>query len=200
MRSDRDLIRLYEDGNEEAFREFYSRHRRVLFLYLLSLVRSRETAEELLQDTFYSFLSSLGRLNGSANLRPYLVRTARNRAFDHLRRSRRDAEAIEWRAEDALFNARGQDAAGRGGLIDPDEVSRLVQGLPEEQREAVILRVFAGMTFREIAALAGCPEASVVSRYRYGLEKLRAAWKKDWKPDWRPERCEHGTGRAVSRT
>jgi len=194
MRSDRELIRLYERGNEEAFREFYSRHRRVLFVYLLSLVRSRETAEELLQDTFCAFLQGLGRLNGSVDLRPYLVRTARNRAIDHLRKSRRDAAALESRAEDSLFKARGRDGSERGGLIDPEEVSRLLQRLPEEQREAVILRVFAGMTFREIAELAGCPEASVVSRYRYGLEKLRAAWKTDGKP----KRCEYGAGRTVS--
>jgi len=191
MRSDRELICRYREGDEEAFREFYERHRRALFVYLLSLVKSRETAEELLQDTFYSFLRSLGRLNGSAGLRPYLVRAARNRAIDHLRRLRRDAEAIEWRAEDAIFKARGRESVGLGESSDWEAMDLLLRRLPDEQRETIVLKVLLGMTFREIAELDGSPEASVVSRYRYGMEKLRSWLKK--------EHCDDRTGSALSR-
>lgn len=173
MRSDRELIALYKAGDEDAFREFYVRHRKPLFVYLLSLVRDRETAEELLQETFFAFLRHLDGLNGSADLRPYLVRTARNRAIDLLRRARRGEEALHARAEHPLFKRRPAD--GVAGAEGAEEVEALLQRLPPEQKEAIVLRVLLGMTYREIALLSGCPEASVASRYRYGMEKLRAA-------------------------
>ncbi len=173
MRSDRDLIDLYRTGDEEAFAELYRRHRRPLFVYLLSLVRHRETAEELLQETFLALLSGLDRLDGSLDLRPFLVRTARNRAIDFLRRKRVGERALERRAAEALFKTASGSPPDRPG--DAERLSALVLDLPEEQREVILLRIFYGMTFVEIARASGSPEGSVVSRYRYGLEKLRAA-------------------------
>src|SRR6266540_3455904 len=171
MRSDRELIHLYQFGDEAAFREFYARHRKPLYVYLLSVVRDRETAEELLQETFYAFLRHLDRLNGSDDLRPFLVRTARNRAIDVLRRRKRGEIALQRRAEDPFFKPR---AAGAAETVDPEEVSALLRRLPDEQRELIVLKILVGMTFREIARVTGCGESSVVSRYRYGLGKLRA--------------------------
>jgi|SoiMethySBSTD1v2_1073268.scaffolds.fasta_scaffold470610_2 RNA polymerase sigma-70 factor, ECF subfamily len=171
MRSDRELIDVYKRGDEAAFREFYARHRKPLYVYLLSVVRDRETAEELLQETFFAFLRHLDRLNGSDDLRPFLVRTARNRAIDVLRRRKRGEVALQRRAEDPLFKPR---PAGAAGAVDPDEVSALLRRLPDEQREVIVLKILVGMTFREIARVTGCGESSVVSRYRYGLGKLRA--------------------------
>ena len=124
MRSDRELIDLYRRGDEAAFREFYARHRKPLYVYLLSVVRDRETAEELLQETFYAFLRHLDRLNGSDDLRPFMVRTARNRAIDVLRRRKRGETALQRRAEDPFFKPR---AAGAAETVDPDEVSALAR-------------------------------------------------------------------------
>lgn len=173
MRSDRELIDLYRAGNEEAFSEFYGRHRRQLFVLLLSLAGSRETAEDLLQETFFAFLRSLDRLDKSPDLRPFLVRTARNLAIDHLRRKRSGEKALERRASDLLFRkASAEDPLAGPG--DPEKMNELILGLPEEQREAIVLKIFLGMTFREIAHLWECPEDTVVSRYRYGIGKIRA--------------------------
>lgn len=172
MRSDRELIERYREGDEEAFEAFYRRHRNPVFVYLLAHVRNRETADELLQETFFAFLRGLHRLDGSVDLRPYLVRTARNLAIDHLRRRRSGERALQRRAADPLFRRRGE---GPGGSEEPEMLSALLHRLPDEQREAIVLKVFAGMTFREIGVLTGTPEATVVSRYRYGLDKLRAS-------------------------
>ena len=174
MPSDRELIDRYRAGDEGAFGEFYRRHRRPLYALLLAYARHRETAEELLQETFFSLLRGLDRLDGSGDLRPYLARTARNLAIDWLRRKRCGEKALEARAADPLF--RPSPGGGVGSSADGAErIGRLLHGLPEEQREAVALKVFLGMTFREIADLTGSPEPTVVSRYRYGIEKLRAA-------------------------
>ena len=173
MTTDRDLIDRYRSGDQAAFAEFYGRHRRPLFVYIISLVRHRETAEELLQETFFALISNLSRLDGSLDLRPFLVRAARNRAVDFLRRKRVGARALERRAEELLFKSNGGGSPEGPG--DPERLSALLLSLPEEQREAILLKVCYGMTFGEIARAADCPEGSVVSRYRYGLEKLRAA-------------------------
>lgn len=175
MRSDRELIDRYLRGDEAAFGELYVRHRRPLYVLLVSYVRSRETAEDLLQETFVALLRSVDRLDGSPSLRPYLARTARNLAVDRLRRERCDAKALRARAADPLLR-RSSEASGReGDAEDPDALNALLHGLPAAQREAVVLRALVGLTFPEIAALTAAPEATVVSRYRYGLEKLRAA-------------------------
>ena len=68
MKSDRELVRSYLGGDETAFREFYHRHRRPLYVYLLSLVDQRENAEDLLQDTFFLFLRKISRIDDSENL------------------------------------------------------------------------------------------------------------------------------------
>jgi len=173
MKSDRELIDCYRRGEESSFGEFYARHRRPLYVLILSYVRIRETAEEILQETFLAFLRSLDRLDGSPDLRPYLARTARNLAIDRLRRERCGEKALRSRAADPLF--RPPEAATGSVWDDPDRMSRILRELPEEQREAVVLKAIAGLTFREIAEGTGVAEATAVSRYRYGLEKLRAA-------------------------
>lgn len=172
MSSDRELIERYRGGDERAFEEFYRRHRKAIFAYLLACARNRETAEELLQETFFAFLRNLDRLDGSADLKPYLLRTARNLAIDWIRRRRSSERALERRAADAFFR---RSAEVPSASEDAERLSSFLERLPDEQREAIVLKVFAGLTFREIGVLTGAPEATVVSRYRYGLEKLRAS-------------------------
>jgi RNA polymerase sigma-70 factor (ECF subfamily) len=174
MRSDRDLILAYLAGREEAFAEFYRKHARGLYVYLLSLVRSRETAEELLQETYLGLLSHLERLELKENMKPFLFTTARNLARDWLRRERRGRAALARRQEDPFFRpGRGYEASYPAAPADAEEVSRLLHRLPDAQREAVVLKELSGLTFREISRLLGVPEGTVVSRYRYALEKLR---------------------------
>jgi len=179
MRSDRELIAQYGAGDEPAFTEFYERHRKPLYVLLLSFVGSRETAEELMQETFLAFLKSLDRIDSSDGYRPLLARAARNLAIDHLRRRRTAQKAFEKRAADPLFRPGGTNspggAAAPAAWEEAEALGTLLLGLPEEQREAVILKVFLGMTFLEIARVQDCPEAAAVSRYRYGIGKLRTS-------------------------
>lgn len=171
MRSDRELILAYQRGHEEGFAEFYGRHSRALYVYLVSLVRTRETAEELLQDTFLGLLHTLERVEIRDDMRPFLFTAARNRALDWLRRERRMRVALARRSEGPFFKA---SENYRASAADPEELSRLLHRLPEAQREVVVLRALSGLTFRDISRLVGAPENTVVSRYRYALDKLRA--------------------------
>ena len=114
MASDRQLLEAYLGGDEPAFRDFYERHRRAVYVYLLSFVGRRERADELLQDVFLGLLRRLEAVlrsaNGRADLRPYLMRAARNHAVDLLRRERRQARVIERLARDPLDDAKARSA------------------------------------------------------------------------------------------
>lgn len=173
MKTDRELIRSYLRGDERAFEAFYARHRRSLFVYLLSIVGDREAADELLQETFFAFLRQVERLDRCDDLRPYLFRTARSRAYDHLRHERRGNQALEKRRIEILRRQEETDPFRRSQ--DREEIESLLQRLPDEQREVIVLRGLLGLTFPEIARLSGIPENTAVSRYRYGMEKLRGA-------------------------
>ena len=175
--SDRKLLLSYLDGDEGAFASFYARHRRPLYVYLLSIVGNRATADELLQDAFFVFLRNLDtvvlRSSGTLSFRGYLVRAVRNRAYDELRRRRRADRALTVRATDQLFRRKVDLPDEALATSEPEELSLKLHQLPSEQREVIVLRALAELTFREIASLVGAPENTIISRYRYGLSKLR---------------------------
>jgi len=175
MNSDRELISAFLQGDEAAFEAFYRRHRQALFVYLLSLVRRREWAEELLQDTFITFLRHVERLAKTIDLKPYLVRTARSRAIDLLRKERREALAMENRRQDAMFRRRPVEYSAANMSVGSEDVEEALQRLPAEQREAVVLKAIVGLTFREIGELTGVAMNTVISRYRYACEKMQKA-------------------------
>lgn len=181
MRDDRELIARYEAGDETGFETFYERHRRPVYVYLLSFVRNRSVAEELLQEAFCTFLRNLVRVrDGGADLRSCLYRMARSRAIDYLRRERREDRALRERSEDPMFRPRASHFGLSSGLsedsaYDGEKMGRLLHGLPDAQRETIVLKIFVGMTFAQIGELGSISENTVVSRYRYGIEKLRAS-------------------------
>lgn len=108
-------------------------------------------------------------------MRPFLFTTARHLAVDWLRREKRGRAALVRRREDSFFAPRAEESVASRSA-DPEETSRLLHGLPPAQREVVVLRALVGLRFGEIASLLRVPENTVVSRFRYGIEKLRARW------------------------
>ncbi|HLU48552.1 MAG TPA: sigma-70 family RNA polymerase sigma factor [Planctomycetota bacterium] len=176
MTTDRDWLRRYLDGDERAFRIFYERHRRAVFTCLLAIVARRETAEELLQETFLALIRTLcdrpqAVLGDRTELRPYLLRAARHRAIDHLRRNARERRALEKRGPTRLLAGETESRAPLTG----EELEEFLAKLPEEQRETVLLRTVGDLTFREIADITFVSENTAVARFRYAVMKLR-----DW--------------------
>ena len=171
MASDAKLISQWKKGDKEAFSSFYMRHSRKIYFYLLSLVDDGETAEELLQDTFLRFLGRVDRLNGYKDFGPYLAQIARNQATDRLRRLRREKRALDHAGRTQIFAGNG---ASRIRELSPGEAGELLGKLPRAQREAVILKIYLGFSFAEISLVMEAPLNTAVSRYRYGLEKLKA--------------------------
>jgi len=164
---DRDLIAKAKRGDVEAYNLLVSRWEKRVFNYLLRLVRNREDALDVSQETFLKAYQNLPKLDDSARFAGWLFRIAHNEAFSLLRRKRPEGELIsEPRATDS------------GGRLLPIELSLAVERalglLSEDQREAVLLKVYQGFKFDEMAEVLGCPVSTVKSRLYTALDLLKA--------------------------
>lgn len=185
-RSDEELMEAFQVGDADAFEILVTRHSRGLYNFLLRSVHSPARAEELLQEVLFRVIRSKDRYRRSARFTTWVYTIARNLCVDESRRARfRDHESLE-------APLRGRKAHGSSGTLlstlttdelPPDmgaDAPRLrerlngaVLRLPEEQREVFLMRLMAGMSFREIGETVGAPENTVKSRMRYALDKLR---------------------------
>ena len=175
---DEDLMLGYCAGDAAAFDLLYQRHRGGLYRYLLRQCRQGAVAEELFQDVWMNLIRARDAYTPSAKFATYLYRLAHNRLIDHYRKHARGAtlsyddetgpqidEAAAPRAAqpDAVYDLKQQ----AGALL------RLIEDLPEPQREAFLLQQEAGLSVEEIAAATGVTRETAKSRLRYALAKLR---------------------------
>ena len=163
---DRDLIAKARQGDVEAYNLLVSRWEKRIFNYLLRLVSNREDALDISQETFLKAYQNLRKLDDPARFSAWLFRIAHNEAFSLLRRRKPDVELI---GEPRPRNT--------GGRLLPVELSLAVEGalkrLNEDQREAVLLKVYQGFKFEEMAEILECPVSTVKSRLYTALDLLR---------------------------
>ena len=165
---DRDLIAKARRGDVEAYNLLVSRWEKRLFNYLLRLVSNREDAFDLCQDTFLKAYQNLPKLDDPGRFSGWLFRIGHNEAFSLLRKRKPEVElAAEPRA------------AGSAGRLLPIELSLAVESalkrLNEDQREAVLLKVYQGFKFEEMAEILDCPVSTVKSRLYTALDLLKTA-------------------------
>ena len=143
-----------------------------LYAYLLTLVGNPGDSRDLLQDLFVKIARSGNCLDGVRNEKAYLFRIAHNLSVDFIRRaqSRRDRHRCVSEAEPRQFAPTDPDATAFA-----NSVSEELWNLPDEQRAAVHLKLWIGLSFEEIADLLDIPANTAASRYRYGIQKLRDA-------------------------
>ena len=166
--TDGDLVGRYRSGDLNALLALYRRYCGPLYLYACSLSGDSARAEDLVQEAFVRLMASgPGRLRET--VRPFLYAIVRNLARDDSRRStleRGHAPTLALRA----VRTEIADPASRKHL--EQAVAGALDRLPAEQREAVVLKIYAGMTFEEMADLLAVPQGTAISRYQYALKKL----------------------------
>ena len=162
---DRDLIAKAKRGDVEAYNLLVSRWEKRVFNYLLRLVANREDALDLSQDVFLKAYQNLPKLDAVDKFAGWLFRIAHNEAFSMLRKRRPEGE---------LPLERGSSEAGR---LLPMELSLAVESalgrLSDDHREAVLLKVYQGFKFEEMAEILGCPVSTVKSRLYTALDLLK---------------------------
>ena len=181
--ADEDLMVRYQRGEVRAFEVLLGRHRKSVFNFILRYVGDKETAEDLLQETFMRVIKGAEAYKRQAKFTTWLYTIARNLCVDQTRRRKHRRHA----SLDAPIGSE----ADSGTLLDviPSNemasdrktvnkaLSARLQGaiasLGEDQREVFLMREFLDMPFKQIAEVVGVPENTVKSRMRYALEKLR---------------------------
>jgi RNA polymerase sigma-70 factor (ECF subfamily) len=184
--SDEQLIALYTRGNVEAIEVLLERYKRPIFHFALRLVADRGRAEDLAQEAFLRLIEHATSFQGSASLKTWLYRIARNLCIDELRRRKHrrhpSLDAKPAHAEDegqSLYERLPlKDAGPDRQTVDRDLAKRMtsaIDELPTDQREVFVLRQVHNVSFKEIAEITGVAEGTVKSRMRYALERLQRA-------------------------
>ncbi len=183
--SDEDLVSRYlETGDQAAFRQLVERHQERIFGYLLGMVRDRDVANDLFQETFFRVISAMNKMRGTythnGRWLSWAMRIARNAALDYFRSRKKwvdvspqgDEEGTPfWERltdEDAVSADEQMFSGERSAFLEA-----CIEKLPPEQREVLLLRHETDMTFREIAELTDCSINTALGRMRYALLNLR---------------------------
>ena len=167
---DRDLILQARRDNTEAYNLLVSRWEKRIYNYLLRLVKNKEDAQDLSQDVFIKAYQNLRKLEDPSRFAPWLYRIAHNEAYSLLRKNRPETDLDDAQQEPWL-------EPGPTRRMLPIEVSlaveRALERLSSEQREAVVLKIYQGFKFEEMAAILDCPVLTVKSRLYTALDLLK---------------------------
>ncbi len=179
--NDQQLISHYLDGNEKAFEELLSRHKGRVYTSIYLLVKDQELAEDIFQDVFIKIINTLrsGKYNHEGKFVQWAMRIAHNMCVDHFRRLQRRPMASGGSSSDSfdVFNIIPSGDENVEQLImksqTHERIRALVDALPAEQREVVVLRHFADMSFKEISHLTRVSINTSLGRMRYALINIR---------------------------
>jgi RNA polymerase sigma-70 factor (ECF subfamily) len=172
--ADEDLISLVGDGDAEAFALLYDRHSRAAYSLAYRFMNGRQSAEDLVQESFIKVWRSAGGYRvGRGSVRTWILSIVRNRAIDQVR-SRATRRRMREKVEASAPRSESNEAfAETWRNFQGDLVRRALEELPHEQRKVLALSHFSELTHAEIAERLRLPLGTVKGRMRLGLEKLR---------------------------
>ena len=176
--TDHELIHLFIDGNLDALETLVLRHKDKLYTSILFLVKDKYLAEDIFQDVFIRIIDTMrgGRYTEEGKFLPWATRIAHNLCVDHFRKVKRTPTIKSGDYKDIFevlnFTEDGADTCMMKRQSH-DRVREMLNRLPEDQREVIILRHYADMSFKEIASLTNCSINTALGRMRYGLINLR---------------------------
>jgi RNA polymerase sigma-70 factor (ECF subfamily) len=175
---DNKLVKLYLSGHEEALGELVNRHKDRIYTYIFMFVRDSYLAEDLLQETFIKVIDKLrtGKYQEQNKFLPWISRVAYNLCVDYYRREKRLPKVTTRDGFDIFSVLKFSDASVEEKIIEDQTVVRvrtLIEQLPEEQREVLILRHYSDMSFKEISEVTGVSINTALGRMRYALINLR---------------------------
>jgi RNA polymerase sigma factor (sigma-70 family) len=180
--SDELLMMQYRDGDLHAFEELYRRHRVGLYRFIAWRSPRADWVDEIVQDSWANLHHARARYQPDASFRTYLYQIARNRLLDLLRQQQPLLAADMGTGTDGAdaFDALAdgaQDVVTPETVLDQkqrhDSLRDALDALPGEQKEALVLQQFNGLSLEEISAIVAAPVETVKSRLRYAMRKLR---------------------------
>jgi RNA polymerase sigma-70 factor (ECF subfamily) len=178
-KTDYELITGFINGDERSIELLILRHKSKVYSYINLYIRSRDLADDIFQDTFLKVVQSIraGRYQDDGKFISWVMRIAHNLIIDHFRHEKQMGIVYNDDYDTDLFNSRRladdnvEDIMVRRQVLR--DVRSLINGLPEDQREVVIMRHYAGMSFKEIADMTGVSINTALGRMRYALINMR---------------------------
>ena len=176
--SDQQLVAFSIDGNMDALSTLVHRHKDKLYTSIYLLVKDKYLAEDFFQDTFFKIIDTLksGNYKEEGKFLPWAMRIAHNLCIDHFRKLKR-LPTIKTSDDRDIFDViTSSEGCAEDAIMESEthgEVSKMLELLPEDQREVIVLRHYAGMSFKEIAKITNCSINTALGRMRYGLLNLR---------------------------
>lgn len=179
LMTDEELAIMYLDGDNKAFDLLLSRNQEKLFTYILFVVRDREMANDMFQETFFKVVSRLqqGKYIANGKFSAWLMRIAHNVIMDWYRQQRAQ-NIVDAPKENDLSNVGSTllESSREGELVNNqvmEDVRRMMSHLPASQREVVFMRFYQQMSFKEIAEATGVSINTALGRMRYAILNLR---------------------------
>ncbi|MEN9697685.1 MAG: hypothetical protein RLZ56_1106 [Bacteroidota bacterium] len=176
--SDNELIQLFQEGNTRAFDALIDRHQERIYNAILFMVKDSYLAEDLIQDIFIKIINNLkqNKYNDEGKFLPWALRIAHNFCVDHFRKVKRTPTIKTSDDQDLFEIIKHSDHPADYKMTRTQthrNIQELVDLLPEEQREIIVLRHYANLSFKEIAQMTNCSINTALGRMRYGLINLR---------------------------
>src|SRR5262245_51003183 len=176
--TDQQLIHMFMDNDAEALETLIIRHKDKIYTSIFLLVKDKYLAEDIFQDVFIRVIDTVrsGRYTEEGKFLPWAMRIAHNLCVDHFRKVKR-TPTIKTGEDRDIFEVLNFSEEGVDKRMmqkqSHDRVRQMLDLLPEDQREVIILRHYAELSFKEIAALTNCSINTALGRMRYGLINLR---------------------------
>jgi len=176
--SDEQLVKLYINGDEDSLRIIINRYQSRLFTYIYYLVKDKSIAEDIFQDAFLKVITTIknGRYNEEGKFFQWVVRISRNLVIDHFRRNTKNPVVTDTAGNEILSYLRIPETNREDEIIENEVqiiLKKLINHLPHEQREVLILRHYANLSFKEISELTKVSINTSLGRMRYALINLR---------------------------
>lgn len=177
--SDYELVQAYISGNEAAVETIISRYKRKVYTYIYYRIRNKEVVADLFQDTFIKVFKSIkeNKYAEDGKFGAWLMRIAHNLVIDYIRKENRlKTIAVDSYEYDVLNNKKLTEGTTEQAIIKNEidhDIRKLLDFLPDNQREVIIMRHFLGMSFKEIAEETNVSINTALGRMRYALINLK---------------------------
>ncbi len=172
------LVSNYISGDEKALEILINRHNQRISSFIYSKVLDRDIAEDIFQDTFIKVIKTLkkGSYSEEGKFLPWVMRIAHNLIIDHFRKSKRMPK-FEGNDDFNIFSVIGDDKLNAEKQLIKDQITsdlqHLIEELPDDQKEVLVMRIYKDMSFKEISENTGVSINTALGRMRYALINLR---------------------------
>jgi RNA polymerase sigma-70 factor (ECF subfamily) len=177
--NDQELVQAYVKGDQSAIESLINRHRSKVYTYILLTIKNQQLAEDLFQETFIKVIQSLrgGKYRDNGRFLSWVIRIAHNLIIDHFRKEKQMNSVSNDDTEVDLFNSKKLSDENIEEMIINSQIKTeiriLINELPDDQREVVLLRHYGGLSFKEIADQTDVSINTALGRMRYALINLR---------------------------